>query len=287
MAVYDTGSFTAAGRRMGLTTNAISQRVLRLEDAVGTRLFTRTTRRVAPTDEARTFHATIARVLAELEAAEDALQPGDAGLRGTVRIALPAVLAGGPLHARLGALLVAHPQLAIEIHVASRPLDFVGAGFDIAVMVGPVPASTFVRRRLGRVSWVFAATPAYLARAGRPRAPADLAAHECLRLLTSPPQATWTLVDRRGRARVVAVGGRYLADDSRALGDALYAGLGIGVRPAGECGAAVSAGRLARVLPGFVFEALDVVALVPPGRIRTPRIAACLDALQAAVAALA
>lgn len=111
----------------------------------------------------------------------------------------------------------------------------------------------------------------------------DLSAHRCLRLLSSPPQDEWTLVDRRGREVVVQVRGGYEADDSRALGDATYAGLGIGVRPAGECAIAQREGRLERVLPGYRFQAIDVYALVPKGRLRVPRVAACLEALRAAV----
>lgn len=101
------------------------------------------------------------------------------------------------------------------------------------------------------------------------------------------PQDEWTLVDRRGRELTVPVCGGYEADDSRALGDATYAGLGIGVRPAGECDRAEQEGRLERVLPGYRFQSLDVYALVPKGRVRVPRVAACLEAIRAGVLELA
>ena len=84
------------------------------------------------------------------------------------------------------------------------------------------------------------------------------------------------------------VGGRCLrTDDSRSLGDAAYAGMGIGVRPAGECAKAAKEGRLERVLPSYRFQSLDVYALIPKGRIRVPRVAACVEALRAAVLELA
>jgi DNA-binding transcriptional LysR family regulator len=108
-----------------------------------------------------------------------------------------------------------------------------------------------------------------------------------LRLLASPPQDEWTLVDRRGRELTVPVKGEYEADDSRTLGDATYAGLGIGVRPAGECARAEKEGRLERVLSSYRFQPLDVYALVPRGRVRVPRAAACLDAMRAATRELA
>ena len=96
-----------------------------------------------------------------------------------------------------------------------------------------------------------------------------------------------TVAEGRGREVSVRVGGGYEADDSRALGDATYAGLGIGVRPAGECARAEKDGRLERVLLGYRFRPLDVYALLPKGRVRIPRVAACLEALRAAVLELA
>lgn len=166
-------------------------------------------------------------------------------------------------------------------------VDLVAEAVDIGVVVGQLPETTFVGRLLGRATWVLAAAPSYLDAHGRPRTPTELSAHRCLRLLSNPPQDEWTLVDRRGREVTVQVRGGYEADDSRALGDAAYAGLGIGVRPAGECTRAQRGGRLERVLPGYRFQPLDVYALVPKGRLRVPRVAACIEALRAAVHELA
>lgn len=283
IAVYETGGFTAAAKRLVLTTNAVSLRMQRLEEELGVKLFIRTTRSVAPTDEGRRFFARVSRVLADLEEAQEELRPSASGLRGTVRLAVPGALATEPLLARIRHLLEVHPQLSIQTRVASAGIDLVAEGVDIGVVVGQLPETTFVGRFLGRVTWVLAAAPPYLDARGRPRTPADLSEHRCLRLLSSPPQDEWTLVDRRGREVVVPVRGGYEADDSRALGDAAYAGLGIGVRPAGECARAQREGRLERVLPTHRFQSLDVYALVPQGRLRVSRVAACLDALRAAV----
>lgn len=287
VSVYEAGGFTAASKRLRLTTNAISLRVLKLEQDLGARLFVRTTRRVAPTEEGRNFYVHVARILAELEQAESELRARADGLHGTVRLALPGSLATELLFDRLRPFLEAHPQLSVQTRVISAPIDLVSEGIDIGVVVGQPPESTFVGRLLGRVAWVLAAAPAYLERRGRPRTPADLSKHCCLRLLSSPPQDQWTLVDRRGREVTVRVQGAYEADDSRALGDATYGGLGIGVRPAGECSRAERNGRLERVLPNHRFQPLDIHALVPGNRIRIARVSACLDVLRAAVKELA
>jgi DNA-binding transcriptional LysR family regulator len=282
-AVYETGGFTAASERLVLTTNAVSLRVQKLEKHLGVRLFVRTTRSVAPTEEGRAFHARVSRVLADLDEAEEELRPMAAGLHGSVRLAVPSAIATAPLLARIRQLLEAHPQLSVQTLVVGGPVDLVAEGVDIGVIVGQLPETTFVGRLLGRVTWVLAAAPSYIDAHGRPRAPKELTAHRCLRLHSNPPQDEWTLVDGRGRELVVQVRGGYEADDSRALGDATYAGLGIGVRPAGECVRAQREGRLERVLPAYRFQPLDVYALIPKGRARVPRVAACLEALRGAV----
>lgn len=286
-AVYEAGGFTAASKRLSLTTNAVSLRVQKLEEGLGTRLFVRTTRSVSTTEEGRAFYARVVRVLAELEEAEEDLRPKSDGLHGNVRIAVPGALATGPFLDRLRTLLDEHPALVVQIRVSSAPANIVSEGLDVAVVVGQPAESTFVGRLLGRVTWVLAAAPSYLAKRGHPRSPHELMAHRCLRLLSYPPQDEWTLVGRRGKELTVPVRGGFEADDSRALGDATYAGLGIGVRPAGECARAERQGRLRRVLPTYRFQPLDVYALVPQGRVRVPRIAACIDALRAAVLELA
>jgi len=287
VAVFENCSFTAAARRLALTTNAVSLRVQRLEEGLGVRLFTRTTRSVTPTDEARAFHARVSGVLVELEAAEEEIRPREQGLRGVVRIAMPGVLATSPFLSRLHELLDEHPELSVQTRVTNSPVNIAAEGLDLAIVVGQPPESTFVGRLLGRATWVLAAAPLYLERHGRPRTPRDLANHRCLRLLSSPPQDEWTLVDHRGREVVVPVRGGYEADDSRTLGDATYAGVGIGVRPAGECSRAEKEGNLERVLPGYRFQPLDVHALLPKGRARLARVAACLDVLRATVSELA
>lgn len=286
-AVYETSSFTAAGNRLALTTNAVSLRVQKLEEGLNTRLFTRTTRRVSATDEGRTLYRRTLRILSELEEAEEELRPVSAGLRGSVRIAIPPALATTLFLERVRGLLDEHAGLCIQVKISNVTVDMVSEGLDVGVIVGQLPASTFVGRLLGRGAWVLAASPSYLDRHGRPKTPRDLASHRCLRLLSNPPQDEWTLVDRRGRELTVPVRGAYEADDSRSLGDAAYAGLGIGVRPAGECANAQRDGRLERVLPSYRFQPLDVYALVPKGRLRVPRVAACVDVLRAAVLELA
>jgi DNA-binding transcriptional LysR family regulator len=285
--VAATSSFTHGAERLGLSANAVSLRVQRLEQALGVKLFVRTTRHVALTDEGQRYLERVAPLLEALQAAqEDMAAQGDT-VRGTVRIAIPGSVATDPFLDRLVAILDQHPHMQVQITVRNFAPNVAMDGLDIALVVGQPRDSSFVGRRLGCVSWGLAASLAYLARHGTPRAPADLAQHRCLRLLTHPPQTEWVLLDKRGRETAVPIGGSFEADDSRLLGDATYRGLGIGLRPSGELKRAVEAGVLAHVLPGYRFQALDIYALLPKGRAELPRIALCLGALRAAIAELA
>jgi DNA-binding transcriptional LysR family regulator len=286
LAVLETGSFTTASRRLRLTTNGVSLRVRRLESRLGRRLFLRSTRVVRPTAEALRFAERVSPILEALEQAEGELVENSARLRGRVRIGLAGALATREFLARLRALLVEHPELTVELRVSGQDLDLRREGLDIAVVVGLSSTSTLIGRKLGRIEWVLAASPEYLERRERPRRPEDLRAHECLRFAQHPPQDEWTLIDARGDAVTVPVGGALEIDDSRVLGDAVYAGLGIGIRPAREVQRAARRGQLRRVLPGHRFEGVDVYAVVSKGQSRLPRVAACLSILEAAVRAL-
>jgi LysR family transcriptional activator of dmlA len=204
-----------------------------------------------------------------------------------VRLALPAAVVSPSFLSQLQALLQAHPRLRVDVRVGSPHLPG-EAGIDVAVVVGTPPESLMlVGRRLGTHGWGLAASPAYLKAHGVPRVPADLSKHACLRFRSELPQRTWTLTGRRGKRVVVEVNGAFECDDSRVLGDATYAGLGIGVRPERELADAVSRKSLVHVLPGWRFGALPVHILTTAGRRGLPRIVAVTELVSAAVRASA
>lgn len=287
IAVAEALSFTQATTSLGLSSNAVSLRVQRLEHALRVKLFVRTTRHVALTDEGERYLERIAPLLREMQDAQEEAKTRGGTLAGAVKISVPGGVATEPFLDRLLSILDQHPELSAQVRVRNVSPNLALDGLDIALVVGQPPESSFVGRRLGQVSWGLAASPDYVTRHGEPRRPADLAAHRCMRLLAQPPQTEWTLIDKRGREIVVPVGGNFEADDSRFLGDATYRGLGIGVRPKGEIACAVAAGTLRHILPSYCFQPIDVYALLPKGRLKLPRIAICVEALRQAIAEIA
>ncbi len=278
--VVDSGSLSAAARTLQLSTNAVSRRLQHLESQAGARLLNRTTRRISLTDEGRMLYARCARIVAELDAVEEDLHPSGDPLQGAVRLAVPSGAPMGQLLETIANVLASHPRLTLQLKVANVPLDPIASNVDVALHVGPLPDSSLIARPLATLSWVLVASPAYVTRHGLPRHPGELEAHQCLRLLAERPQRSWDLIDRRGRRVKARVGGSFECDDSRVLGDAIYAGLGIGVRSDADLARGLAARTLVHVLPGYRFGAFELTALVPPGRSKVPRVAAFVSLLR-------
>ncbi|MBU3922069.1 MAG: LysR family transcriptional regulator, partial [Alphaproteobacteria bacterium] len=135
VAVAEAGGFTAAAPRLRLTTNAVSLRIQKLEETLQVRLFVRTTRSVALTDEGDRFLAKIAPLLTAIEAAQEDLRGGKGEVSGAVRIAIPGAAATAPFLDRLNALFHLHPGLVVRVRVGGATSDLAAEGLDIALHV--------------------------------------------------------------------------------------------------------------------------------------------------------
>jgi DNA-binding transcriptional LysR family regulator len=283
VAVADLGSFSAAGRFLRLSTNAVSHRVARLEGQLGARLFERTTRSVRSTTAGERLLLRARRVLAELEAVEHDLAAGT--LEGAVRVGLPPDLAGAEFFRQAGALLESSPGLRLELFARSTPVDPRKEGLDLVVWGGPaerIPGD-LVARQVGLIGWSLCAAPPYLARHGAPDLPADLAQHRCLLARGAAPERRWVLVDQRGVEVSVPVSGNLESDHPIVLLGALRHGLGIGIRPSREVELGVAAGDWVRVLPAWGFRPIPVALVAPRGRLRVRAVRLVAQVLESAL----
>ena len=204
--VADSGSLTRAGARLGMSKSMISRRLARLEGELGAPLLARTTRGMSLTEAGRDFRPYAERMVAELEAARDALsRQGEA--TGRLRLSAPVSFGASHLAPVLAELAVRHPQLAISTSYSDRVVDLVGEGFDAAVRLGNLADSGLIARRIAPLHAVMVASPAYLARAGTPRTPAELARHEAV----PHGDTVWEFV-RDGRRFSYRPRGRFTAD---------------------------------------------------------------------------
>jgi DNA-binding transcriptional LysR family regulator len=271
--VVETGSISRAAERMGVTKSVVSRRVARLEASLGTRLLARTTRGVAATEAGAEFEARASRVLADLAEARDAVSGRDGEPAGRLRLAAPLSFGLSQLAPVLAAFAAEHPRLVLDVAYGDRTVDLAAEGFDAALRIAtePLPDSRLVARRLSPVRNVAVASPAYLARMGRPAHPGELARHDCLVVTHAPPGEQWRFrVPSGERARWLSINPtrvRMRSDSGDALRDAAAAGLGIAALPTFIAGGAIGEGRLVTVLDAYPMPARALYALAPPGRL--------------------
>jgi len=224
----ETGSFTAAAARMGLSKSTTGKGVARLESGLGVRLLNRTTRNLSLTTEGQDYYRSCVAILEELGAAEGRLGSGRDSLSGTVRINLP--ISFGRLHCMpiITALTVGHPALRLDVTFADRRVDLAEEGIDLVVRLGhPGDQSSLTGRRVAWQRSVICASPSYLERHGRPGTIADLTKHDCLAFARDGRPLPWTVIGDDEAVHALTIEPRHVVSHGEALRDAVVSGLGL------------------------------------------------------------
>ena len=281
-AVVETGSFIAAGERVGLSQSGTSRAIARLEQQVGVRLFDRNARAVTLTDEGRRFHERVAPLVALLADAMEGASSASTRVRGRLRVNVDMFFARYVLASRIDQFLARYPELSVELVTRDHTshLDLISGGFDIAVRFDQPRATSLVARRLLETRIMTCASPAYLARHGRPRRPPELAGpHECI-LFVDPKTGLpydWDFVRGRKRIRRVPVHGRLIVNDvATALGACLA---GHGIAQLMELGTEQlrASGALVELFPRWHDELFPLYALHPSRHLPPAKVRAFLD----------
>lgn len=270
--VAETGSFARAATDLGLSKGTVSKLVSRLEARIGSRLFHRTSRRLALTEAGRTARDSAARILAAGEAAEAQATAGAVEARGLVRLAAPMSFGLAHVAPHLPAFFRQHPAVSVDLHLSDDVVDLVGGGFDIGLRIAALADSSLRVRRICAVRRSLMASPAYLALHGRPEAPDDLAHHACLGYAYLPKPDRWRFTNAEGLEAVIAPQGPMRANNAEALTPALRAGLGLAVQPDFMVWEDLEAGRLERVMPGWSPPPIALHLVTPPGEPRPARV---------------
>lgn len=180
---FETGSFSQAARVLGVTPQATSRSVARLEAALGSTLFRRTTRSLAPTDAARHYYDRCVRALALLSDGERELGQAGEATHGRVRVSVPTTYGHHRLLPALASFAERYPAVTVDVSVSNQNVDLVKDGFDLAIRRGPLRDKSLIARRLGEFPLGVYASSSYVARHGAPATPADLADHDCVTFL--------------------------------------------------------------------------------------------------------
>ncbi|ESR23155.1 Transcriptional regulator, LysR family [Lutibaculum baratangense AMV1] len=277
--IVEAGGVGAAAERLDIAKSVVSRRLRDLEARLGVRLLQRTTRRISLTEVGRAYHERCLRILADLEEADQAATQEHGTLRGRLRVAAPLTFGIMHLGPAIPAFLEANPEMSIELDLNDRRHDLVDEGFDLAVRIGKLEDSSLIARKLARVRNVACASPAYLARHGRPERPEDLVNHSGLRYTNVPERRSWTWLDGEGQERSVSVPFRFAANNGEILVTAAEAGLGIMVHPVFIVHRAIEEGRLEVVLPDVEWREISAYAVWPQGQQLSAKVRAFVDFL--------
>jgi DNA-binding transcriptional LysR family regulator len=279
--IAHTGSFSRAGRDLGLSQPSASRIATELERDVGAALLTRTTRGVTLTEAGADYLARIEPLLVALEEADHAAR-GTGELRGTLRVALSVNFGVREVIPRLPDFMHRHPALHIELLMDDRRHDLVNESIDVALRWGALTDSSATALRLGVSPRVVVASPAYLARAGTPDTPERLANHE---VIIGPLGAGlgWWSFERDGRTATVRVEGRLTTSTNQAAAAAAVAGLGIVSLGLWNCRPELASCVLVQVLADWQLKPIELHALFAAGRAAKPSARAFADYLATAL----
>ncbi|MDR3515601.1 MAG: LysR family transcriptional regulator [Azospirillaceae bacterium] len=285
-AVVEAGSFARAGEAMGLTQPAVSRAVARLEQRVGIRIFNRTARAIALTDEGRRFYEAVTPLLAGIEDAALAAGGAKAAVRGRLRVNTDGTFGHYVLAPRLGEFLDRHPELSVEIGVRDRMGDLVGDGFDVAIRFGEPEPSSLKARLLLETRVLTCASAAYLARHGTPKHPRDLEhGHACV-LIRDPRTGRpfeW-LFQRDKEVIPFAATGRLMVNDTGSLLGACLGGVGVAQLLELYTKDFLSDGRVVQLLPDWADETFPLYAYHHASNLVSAKVRAFLDFVRELVA---
>lgn len=252
VAVVETGSLSAAGRRLGVPLPTVSRRLSDLESHLRTRLLVRSTRKLALTDAGATFLASARRILDQVDEAERSAAGEYLAPQGELVIAAPILF--GRLHVLplVNAFLARHPEVRVRLDVSDRNTDIIEDHIDVAIRVGRLADSSFMATRVGAVRSVFCASPSFLAAHGIPRTAADLDGLDAVVFGALGGRDGWPSAgEGLGRTRLTV-------STAEAAVDAAIAGVGVTRVLSYQVAAAVRDGRLQLVLGQLDGPDLDV-----------------------------
>ncbi len=289
--VVDLGSITAAAKALGEGKGSISRRLTRLEDALGVRLLRRSPRLVQATDEGAAFRQQVGRALDVLRDAAQSIQHRGSAPSGHLRVTAPVDLAIGLLAPLVAGFTERYPQVTVEMLLTPAFLDFDAHQIDVAVRATPtLKDSALVAHKLADIEIGPYASPAYIAKHGAPRGPADLPSHRFFMLSSQRGTGVLTL-RRRGEGNASANAGKskkrdaveltvsvaVAASDFAFCRELALTGRGIGVLPSTTVRDDVAHGALVRLLPEISLGEASIYLLHSGSRLLPPKVRAFRD----------
>ncbi|MGB1876933.1 MAG: LysR substrate-binding domain-containing protein [Rhodospirillaceae bacterium] len=281
--VVESGSFTEAARRLGISTALASKYVRQLETRLGAQLLNRTTRSVRPTELGQAYWERCNRILSEFDELEDSVADQHGRPRGQLRIAGSRAFGEDLLVPAIVAFLESHPEITVDLTLDERMVDIIAEGFDVAIRVGELADSSLIGRRIAFYPYYICASTAYLAEYGTPNTPQDLLDHRCIINTRINPSNQWQF-SINGQKSQVTVPSTVRVNTARSTATLVKAGQGIGLCLYSTVKDDLESGALVRVLRKFEAYDRSVYAVYPQSRHLSGKVRAFVDHMLAAFA---
>jgi DNA-binding transcriptional LysR family regulator len=278
--VAEERSFAAAAQAIGVSVATVSRAVSRLEERLGGRLFNRTSRRLALTDYGLRLAERASNIYAQAEEAEDLAREASTCPRGLVKLAAPLSFGARWIAPMLPEFFRRYPEIAVDLHLTDAQTDLIGEGFDAALRIAVMEDSSLVARRIAPVRRFLVASPAYIARHGRPRHPQDLDAHPCLSYVNRAKRDVWRLTNRRtGEERAITPNGPLRGTSVEALLPTVLEGLAITELPEFTAAQYFLNKQLEPILTDWSLPEGGLYFVTPTARARPAKVSALADFL--------
>lgn len=261
--VVEAGSFSGAARLLHVGQPAVSKTVAQLEAQLQVSLLVRSTHGLSPTEAGLRYYERARAALQEVDEAEYAARGAGAGLRGRLRVSAATTFARLHVVPHLPRFLAEFPELDIEVILDDRTIDLVAEGIDLSLRMGALADTAAVARKIATSRRSVLATPAYLARAGEPAHPADIADHQTV--VYSQTSNVWSFT-RDGAEASVTVHGRVRFSAAEGLRAAVLADMGLTIASDWMFAEELATARVKRVLTDWHLPPIDLWAVFPTGR---------------------
>jgi DNA-binding transcriptional LysR family regulator len=276
--VVDSGGFSAAGRRLQMSTTMVSNHVQALEDRLGARLLHRTTRKVSLTEVGKAYYDRCTQILSDLEQADEFAGALQSTPRGTLRIytATHIVPFIAPVVAEF---LASYPDVKVDLTMGERTIDLIDEGFDLAIRLALPPDSSLIVRSLATWRHVLCCSPAYLEKYGPPQQLPELAERNCVRHVHYPYGDDWHFIDGNGAQASVRVSGNLVTNSGETVRTAALQGVGISLAAGFLVADDLERGRLVRLLPQYRPVEFSMNAVYPHRHHLSAKVRSFIDLL--------
>jgi LysR family transcriptional regulator, regulator for bpeEF and oprC len=265
--VVEVGTFTRAAQLLGMPKPTLSKLIQGLETDLRTKLLNRTTRRVSVTADGAAYYERVARILADVDELHGSMTLSQASPKGRLRIDIGTSLAQLILIPALPQFHARYPEIQLDLGVSDRPVDLIEESVDCVVRGGEISDQSLIARRIAELRFMSCAAPAYLARHGTPRHPAELARDHMVVGYFGPSGRPYPFTFTRGDESE-EIAGRYVVavNDSNAYVAAGLAGLGVISAPRFMVRDHLATGALQPVLQDWTGDAIPLHVVYPPNR---------------------